>query len=99
MSQEHIVIDGEGSIAEVERGKLYRIRLRLPPETSGGKRKWSPQRTVHGNKAKARIEMEKYRSELEEELNNEHSMLKVGAYAREFHERRKTMASLSPLLA
>lgn len=65
----------------------------------GGKRKWSPQRTVHGNKAKARIEMEKYRSELEEELNNEHSMLKVGAYAREFHERRKTMASLSPLLA
>lgn len=97
MNQERIIIDGEGSITEVDRGKLYRIRLRLPPETPGGKRKWSPQRTVHGNKAKARIEMEKYRSELEEELNNEHSMLKVGAYAREFHDRRKTMATLSPL--
>lgn len=97
MNQDRIIIDGEGSIVEVERGKLYRIRLRLPPETSGGKRKWSPQRTVHGNKAKARIEMEKYRSELEEELNNEHSMLKVGTYAREFHERRRAMASLSPL--
>ena len=97
MNQDRIIIDGGGSIVEVERGKLYRIRLRLPPETPGGKRKWSPQRTVHGNKAKARIEIEKYRSELEEQLNNEHAMLKVGTYAREFHERRKTMASLSPL--
>ena len=97
MNQGRIIIEGEGSIVEVERGRLYRIRLRLPPETPGGKRKWSPQRTVHGNKAKARIEMEKYRSELEEQLNNEHSMLKVGAYAREFHEHRKTMANLSPL--
>ena len=54
MSKERITIDGEGSIVEVERGKVYRIRHRLPPAEPGGKRKWSKQRTVHGNKAKAR---------------------------------------------
>lgn len=97
MGKARIKIEGEGSITEVDRGKLYRIRLRLPPKTPGGKRKWSPQRTIHGNKAKARIEMERYRAELEDELNNECSRLKIGAYAREFHDRRKTMANLSPL--
>lgn len=97
MSEGRIVIEGEGSIVEVERGKIYRIRLRLPPAKPSGPRKWSKQRTVRGNKAKARIEMERYRVELEEELNNEHSMLKVGEYAGEFHERRKAMALLSPL--
>ncbi len=55
--QERITIDGEGSIIEVERGKTYRIRHRLPPAVPGGKRKWSKMRTVHGNKAKARIEL------------------------------------------
>lgn len=97
MSKERITIDGEGSIVEVERGKVYRIRHRLPPAEPGGKRKWSKQRTVHGNKAKARIELEAYRTELEDMLNNEHMALKVGAYAREFHQRRLDMGTLSPL--
>lgn len=97
MSKERITIDGEGSIVEVERGKVYRIRHRLPPAEPGGKRKWSKQRTVHGNKAKARIELEAYRTELEDMLNNEHIALKVGAYAREFHQRRLDMGTLSPL--
>lgn len=97
MSKERITIDGEGSIVEVERGRVYRIRHRLPPAEPGGKRKWSKQRTVHGNKAKARIELEAYRTELEDMLNNEHMALKVGAYAREFHQRRLAMGTLSPL--
>ena len=95
--QERITIDGEGSIIEVERGKTYRIRHRLPPAVPGGKRKWSKMRTVHGNKAKARIELEAYRTELEDMLNNEHATLKVGAYAREFHQRRLDMGTLSSL--
>ena len=41
MSKERITIDGEGSIVEVERGKVYRIRHRLPPAEPGGKLKWS----------------------------------------------------------
>ena len=97
MAKERITIDGEGSIIEVERGKTYRIRHRLPPAVPGGKRKWSKMRTVHGNKAKARIELEAYRTELEDMLNNEHATLKVGAYAREFHQRRLGMGTLSSL--
>ena len=49
VSEGRIVIEGEGSIVEVERGKIYRIRLRLPPAKPGGPRKWSKQRTVRGN--------------------------------------------------
>ena len=60
MPKKRITIDGEGSIIEVERGKVYRIRHRLPPAKPGGMRRWSPMRTVHGNKAKARIELEAY---------------------------------------
>ena len=97
MAKERITIDGEGSIIEVERGKTYRIRHRLPPAVPGGKRKWSKMRTVHGNKAKARIELETYRTELEDMFNNEHATLKVGAYAREFHQRRLDMGTLSSL--
>ena len=97
MAKERITIDGEGSIIEVERGKTYRIRRRLPPAVPGDKRKWSKMRTVHGNKAKARIELEAYRTELEDMLNNEHATLKVGAYAREFHQRRLDMGTLSSL--
>lgn len=54
-------------------------------------------RTVHGNKTKARTELEAYRVELEDGLNNEHAALKVGAYACEFHQRRLDMGTLSPL--
>ena len=97
MPKKRITIDGEGSIIEVERGKVYRIRHRLPPAKPGGMRRWSPMRTVHGNKAKARIELEAYRVELEDALNNEHAALTVGAYAREFHQRRIDMGTLSPL--
>ena len=35
-------------------------------------------------RVRARIELETYRTELEDMLNNEHATLKVGAYAREF---------------
>lgn len=97
MGKRRIEITGEGSIVEVERGRVYRIRHRIPPSEPGGKRKWSPSRTVRGTKGQARIALEKYRRELEEELNNEFFELTVGQYARDFQERRKAMGTLSPL--
>lgn len=54
-------------------------------------------RTVYGTKEQARREREKYRAELEAQLNNESTEITVGGYAREFHERRKTLGELSPL--
>lgn len=95
MAKKYIKINGEGSIEEVERGRKYRIRLRIPPKEPGDKRRWSPRRTVYGNKAQARIEIEKYRKELEAELNSERPHLTLGAYAREFQEKRKQISTLS----
>lgn len=92
-----IEIKGEGSIQEIERGRIYRIRLRIPPTEPGGKRKWSPTRTIHGNKAKARQEIETYRKELEEQLNNSYYGLTIGEYARQFQENRRALESVSPL--
>ncbi len=97
MAKRHISIQGEGSIKEVERGHLYRIRLRIPPTEPGGKLRWSAQRTIHGNKADARMAVEEYRRELEAELNDENLGLTVGQYAREFQSRRIDMGTLSPL--
>lgn len=97
MAKQRIEIQGEGSITEAERGRVYRIRLRIPPTTPGSKARWSPQRTVHGTKGQARIAVEEYRRELEDELNNENCGLTVGQYAREFQERRIVMNTLSPL--
>ena len=94
---QHITVQGEGSIREIERGRVYRIRLRIPPSEKGGKAKWSPMRTVYGNKADARKRIEEYRHELEAQLNDERFGLTVGQYVREFHERRKDLKTLSPL--
>lgn len=97
MPEKKIKILGEGSIEEIERGRKYRIRLRIPPTEPGGKRRWSPRRTVYGNKAQARIEMELYRAELEDRINNERSHLTLAQYAREFHTQRTELGNLSPL--
>jgi integrase len=97
MMKQYITVRGEGSIIEVERGHVYRIRLRIPPSEPGGKLKWSPLRTIRGNKAAARSAIEQYRHELEAQLNNEFQGLTVGQYAREFQNRRKAMDTLSPL--
>lgn len=96
MRKRRITIKGEGSITEVERGKVYRIRLRLPPTEPGGKRRWSPMRTVNGDKTAARREMENYREELEAALNGEVCEETVGHYARAFHARRANSGSLAP---
>lgn len=96
MAKKYIKINGEGSIEEVERGRKYRIRLRIPPKQPGDKRRWSPRRTVYGNKAQARIEIEKYRKELEAELNDDRPHLTLGTYAREFQDKRKQIDTLSP---
>ena len=96
MKKEPIKIVGEGSIVEVERGRKYRIRFRLPQDETG-KRKWSKQRTVNGTKAQARMALEEYRAELEEELNNSFTGLTVGEYVKVFHQKRVDMAILSPL--
>ena len=96
METKKVKITGEGSIVEVERGRKYRIRFRLPQDETG-KRKWSKQKTVIGTKAQARMALEEYRTELEEELNNSHSDLTVGEYAEEFQQLREDVQTLSPL--
>lgn len=96
--EDKIRIQGSGSIQEVERGRKYRIRWRLPPEEPGGKRKWSPMRTVNGNKSDARRALEEYRIELEAQLNgNGQCSETIGAYAETWHRRRKASDLLSPL--
>jgi integrase len=97
MNKQRILITGEGSIIEVTRGRLYRIRHRIPPEKPGGKARWSPMRSVHGTKADARQALEEYCRELEDRLNNKYHGLTVGQYGREFQARRLAMNTLSPL--
>ncbi|MDY4652312.1 MAG: site-specific integrase [Atopobiaceae bacterium] len=93
-----IHIQGTGSIIEVERGRKYRIRWRLPPEEPGGKRRWSAMRTVYGNKSDARRELEAYRNELEDQLNGKGpSDMTVGDFATTWHHRRAESGLLSPL--
>lgn len=86
MPKERIYIQGKGSFTEVERGKVYRFRWRLPPEKPGGKLRWSPMRTVHCRKAEAEELMLEYKKELEDELNA--SGYTVGQYARLFQDLR-----------
>lgn len=89
MAEHRIEITGEGSIREIKKGRVYYVRHRLPPVEPGGKRRWSPNRKVYGNKAKARQELEIYRKELEAELNGEIGITTLGEYAMSFHEHRR----------
>ena len=96
MPKHRIIIEGEG-LKTVIAGRKHVIRFRIPPAEPGGKPRWSKQITFKGSIGEARRRAEEYRQELEEELNNEHSGLTVGQYARDFQEQRKALGTLSPL--
>lgn len=61
---------GEGTIEEKVRGKVYYIRHSLGRDPITGSYVRSPRRTVYGNKAEARRQLELYRIELEQGFAN-----------------------------
>lgn len=71
---------GEGIIEEKVRGKVYYIRHSLGKDPISGKYIRSPRRTVYGNKAEARRQLELYRQELEQGYANL-DKLTLGEYA------------------
>lgn len=89
-------IKGEGNIKEVECGKKYRIRFSYK-DPSTGKWKHSPQRTVKGNKAKARRDLEAYKAEFEQEWNKPKSTSTFGDYARSWQQTRRELAAITVL--
>lgn len=89
-------IKGEGNIKEVEYGKKYRIRFSYK-DPSTGKWKHSPQRTVKGNKAKARRALEDFKAEFEREWNQPKSTSTFGDYARDWQQTRRDMAKITVL--
>ncbi|MBR3384484.1 MAG: hypothetical protein IKG69_04665, partial [Atopobiaceae bacterium] len=61
---------GEGVIEEKVRGKIYYIRHSLGKDPNTGKYIRSPRKTVYGNEAEARRQLELYRIELEQGFAN-----------------------------
>ena len=91
-------IKGEGEAIEVERGRKYRIKFKYKdPNTR--KWKYAPQRTVKGNKAQARRELEEYKKEFELDRNKPKNSTPFGDYTREWQDnkqrRRKITAPTS----
>lgn len=87
---------GEGTIEEKVRGKVYYIRHSLGQDPITGKYIRSPRRTVYGNKAEARRQLELYRQELEHGFANLEK-LKLSDYADRWLKRRQVSDTLSPL--
>lgn len=89
-------IKGEGEVIEVERGRKYRIKFKYKdPDTS--KWKYAPQRTVKGNKAQARRELEEYKKEFELDWNKPKNSTPFGDYAREWQDNRRLLANITTL--
>lgn len=90
-------ITGKGSILPVKdkQGKIvprkWHVRLRYFDNERY--LKWTPQKTVRGNKSDAQKVLEDLRHEYEAKLN---SCGTVAEYARSFHERRKALGQLAP---
>lgn len=72
-------IKGEGYIREIERGKKYAIRFSYRDPLT---REWkkAPQRTIRGNKAKARAILESYKVEFAQKFNNPGLLLTLSEY-------------------
>lgn len=89
-------INGEGEIITVERGQKYRIKFKYKdPDT--GKWRYAPQRTVKGNKPKARRELEKYKAEFEREWNQPKSTSTFGEYAHDWQQTRRDLGKITVL--
>lgn len=89
-------VTGEGSIEEKVRGKVYYIRHNLGKDPVTRKYVKSPRRTVYGNKAEARRQLEQYRQELESGFVNIEK-LTLAQYADTWLKRREANDALSPL--
>ena len=92
-------IKGKGEIIEVSRGEKYRIKFKYR-DPSTGKWKYAPQpdqRTIKGNKAKARRELETYKAEFELEWNEPKSTSTFGDYARDWQQTRRELATITVL--
>ena len=87
---------GEGVIEEKVRGKIYYIRHSLGKDPTTGRYIRSPRRTVYGNKAEARRQLELYRIELEQGFANLEKVT-LAEYADKWLERRQKADTLSPL--
>ena len=87
---------GEGVIEEKVRGKIYYIRHSLGKDPNTGKYIRSPQKTVYGNEAEARRQLELYRIELEHGFANLEKLTHA-EYADKWLERRQKSGTLSPL--
>ena len=87
---------GEGTIEEKVRGKIYYIRHCIGRDPITKKYVKSPRRTVYGNKAEARRQLELYRIELEQGFANLEK-LTLAEYADRWLERRQESDTLSPL--
>ena len=87
---------GEGVIEEKVRGKIYYIRHSLGKDPNTGKYIRSPRKTVYGNKAEARRQLELYRIELEQGFANLEKVT-LAEYADKWLKRRQESSTLSPL--
>ena len=86
---------GEGVIEEKVRGKIYYIRHSLGKDPNTGKYIRSPRKTVYGNEAEARRQLELYRIELEQGFANLEKVT-LAEYADKWLKRRPESSTLSP---
>ncbi len=95
---------GRKEIREYKRGKVYYVRWNCLYESNDGNEfwEWTPTHTVHGKKAAAESEAEKYKQELEKMLGIRPVSTTLADYAKEYQASRKeeaarTDSKLSPL--
>lgn len=95
---------GRKEIREYKRGKVYYVRWNCLYEDIEGNESWAwtPTRTVHGKKAEAESEAERYKQELEKTLGIRPVSTTLADYANEYQAARKAEAArndsrLSPL--
>lgn len=95
---------GKRQINEYKRGRVYYVRWNCKYESEGGDTfwAWSPSRTVHGRKADAESEAERYKMELELLLGRNRDKAPMSYWIKQLREKRlaegdRDDSRLSPL--